>query len=190
MKYRVTPCFVYRARVIVRGNLSSLLGSVMDARGLRGADQHADRGYEFVSCPNRSLSPKQQQLVFWGVVIPCMAIAIFFAGLGYWLVLPFAGFEIGLLAWAFENIRVHGGDYESITIQGDRLDLEWRYAGNTGHRVFNTYWTQAECVCEQHENRCRFCVRSHGESIELGRFLNDQDRIKLAQTVRANLLKK
>lgn len=162
----------------------------MDAHDFREGDQYVERGYEFISCPNRSLSPKQQQLVFWSVAIPCMVIAIIFAGLGYWLVLPFAGLEIGLLAWAFENLRKHDSDYESITIHGDRLDLEWRYAGETGHRVFNTHWTQAECVCEQHENRCRFCVRSHGESIELGRFLNDQDRIKLAQTVRASLLKK
>mgnify|MGYP002336357688 FL=1 len=162
----------------------------MDARGVREAGQFSGRGYEFVSCPNRSLSPKQQQRVFWVVAIPCIVIAVVFAGLGYWLVLPFAGLEIGLLAWAFERLRRHDGDYESITIDGDRLDLAWRYAGETGHREFNTHWAQAECVCEQHQNRCRFRVRSHGESIELGRFLNDQDRIKLAQSVRANLLKK
>ena len=165
-------------------------GSVMNAHGLRGVDRQVGLGYEFVSCPNRSLSPKQQHLVLWGVAIPCMTIAIIFAGLGYWLVLPFAGFEIGLLAWAFESLRRHDADYESITIQGDRLELAWRYAAETGHREFNTHWTQAECVCEPNENRCRFCVRSHGESIELGRFLSDQDRIKLAQSVRANLLKK
>ena len=163
---------------------------VMDARGVRGGEQFSGLGYEFVSCPNRSLSPKQQQVVFWGVAIPCMVIAAIFAGLGYWLVLPFAGFEIGLLAWAFEHLRRHDSDYESITIHGDRLELTWRYAGETGRREFNTYWTQAECVCEQHENHCRFRVRSHGESIELGRFLNDQDRIKLAQSVRASLLRK
>lgn len=161
----------------------------MDACGLRRIDQDSGRHYEFVSCPNRSLSPKQQQRVFWGVAISCMTIALVFAGLGYWLVLPFAGLEIGLLAWAFDSLREHDSDYESITIHGDRLDLAWRYAGEAGHREFNTHWTQAECVCEQHENRCRFHVRSHGESIELGRFLSDQDRIKLAQSVRASLLR-
>jgi len=162
----------------------------MEARGLRGVDQKVGEDYAFISSPNRSLNPKQQRLVFWGVAIPCMGIAIIFAGLGYWLMLPFAGFEIGLLAWAFESLRAHDGDYEAITIHGDRLVLEWREAGFTRRRELNTHWTQAECVCGQNGTRCRFCVRSHGEAIELGRYLNDHGRIKLAQAVRANLPRK
>lgn len=162
----------------------------MSTHGLREVDRQVGSDYEFVSCPNRSLSPKQQHLVWWGVAFPCMTIAGIFAVLGYWLVLPFAGFEIGLLAWAFGRLRTHDGDYESITIHGDRLQLAWRYAAETGHREFNTHWVHAECVCASDENRCRFRLRSHGESIELGRFLNDQDRMKLAQSVRAGLLKK
>ena len=159
----------------------------MEARGLTGVDQSALGDYVFVSRPNRSLSPRQQWLVFWGVALPCMGIASIFAGLGYRLMLPFAGLEVGLLAWAFESLRAHDADYESITIQGDHLILEWRDAGRMSRRDWNTHWTQAECVCEQNENKCRFCVKSHGEEIELGRFLDDQGRIKLAQAVRANL---
>jgi uncharacterized membrane protein len=159
----------------------------MEARGLTGVDQSALGDFVFVSRPNRSLSPRQQGLVFWGVALPCMGIASIFAGLGYWLMLPFAGLEVGLLAWAFESLRTHDADYESITIQGQRLILEWRDAGLMCRREWNTYWTQAECVCEHDEYKCRFCVTSHGEAIELGRYLNDQGRIKLAQAVRANL---
>ena len=161
----------------------------MEACGLSGEDQKTLEGYEFISGPNRSLSLRQRQLAFWGVAVPCMGIALFFASLGYWLMLPFAGLEIGLLAWAFESLRVHDEDYESITIQGDRLSLAWRNAGKTHSRELNTHWTQVECVCEQGENQCRFGLRSHGETIELGRYLDDQSRIKLAKTVRATLSK-
>ena len=159
----------------------------MEARGLTGVDQSARGDYVFVSRPNRSLNSRQQWLVFWGVALPCMGIASIFAGLGYWLVLPFAGLEIGLLAWAFESLRAHDADYESITIQGQRLILEWRDAGQMRRREWNTYWTKAECVCEQNEHNCRLCVISHGEAVELGRYLDDQGRIKLAEAVRANL---
>ena len=161
----------------------------MEACGLRGEDQKAAEGYEFVSGPNRSLSLKQRQFAFWGVAAPCMGIALFFASMGYWLMLPFAGLEIGLLAWAFESLRAHDEDYESITIRGDRLSLAWREAGATHSRELNTHWTQVECVCEQGENQCRFCLHSHGETIELGRYLDDQSRIKLAKTVQATLSK-
>ena len=161
----------------------------MEALGVTGVNQGALGNYVFVTRPNRSLNPRQQWLVFWGVAIPCLGIASIFAGFGYWLMLPFAGLEVGLLAWAFESLRAHDADYESITIQGDHLILEWRDASRTSRRDWNTHWTQAECVCEQNENKCRFCVKSHGEEIELGRFLDDQGRIKLAQAVRANLSK-
>ncbi len=160
---------------------------VMEACGIRGEDQIAVNDYEFVSCPNRSLSPWQQRLAFWGLALPCMGIAGFFASLGYWLMMPFAGLEVGLLAWAFENIHAHDEDYESIKINGDRLLLEWHRAGKTHKRELNTHWAKAKCVCEQFENNCRFCVHSLGEAIELGRYLNDQGRIKLAEALRVNL---
>lgn len=162
----------------------------MEARGLLDVDHRTTVDYAFISRPNRSLNPVQQRLVFWGVAIPCMGIASIFAGMGYWLMLPFAGLEMGLLAWAFENLRAHNEDYESITIQGDRLIVECREAGQKSRREMNTHWTQAECVCEQNENKCQFCVRSHGEAIELGRYLDDQGRIKLAKAIRANLSRK
>lgn len=159
----------------------------MEACGTTGVVQDALGDYVFISRPNRSLSPRQQGVVFWSVALPSMGIASVFAGLGYWLVLPFAGLEIGLLAWAFQNLRAHDADYEAIMIQGARLILEWRDAGQVDRREWNTHWTHAECVCEHHEHKCRFCVTSHGEAIELGRYLDDQGRIKLAREVRAKL---
>lgn len=161
-------------------------GSDREILGLSNAVQGTG-DYDFFSRPNRSLSPVQQRWVFWGVALPCMGIAVFFAALGYWLMLPFAGFEIGLLAWAFDSLREHDGDYESITIRGDCLCLEWREAGKTYHRDLNTLWTSVESSCEQAESRCRFCLRSSGETTELGRFLSDQGRLKLAEAVRAKL---
>lgn len=159
----------------------------MDARGFTDVNQSAAGDYVFMSRPNRSLRPRQLRWAFWGVALPCMGIASFFAGLGYWLMLPFAGLEIGLLAWAFERMRAHDADYESITIQGQRLILEWCDAGHTCRREWNTYWTRAECVCEHHQHVCRLCVISHGEAVELGRYLDDEGRIQLAQTIRAKL---
>ena len=43
-------------------------------------------------------------MTFWSLVILCFGTAIAFAVQGYWLVLPFAGLEIGLLAWALESL--------------------------------------------------------------------------------------
>lgn len=157
----------------------------MEALGIPGLNRRANQDYEFVSRPNRSLSPLQQRLVFWSLAIPCMGIAGFFAALGYWLMLPFAGIEVGVLAWAFENLREHDRDYESVSISGDCLRIEGHELGKTWHRELNVHWTRVDCICERGENLCRLSVRSHGETIELGRYLNDQGRMELAATLRS-----
>ena len=41
--------------------------------------------------------------------------------LGYWPVMPFAGLEMGVLAWAFEVIRRRELDYENLVIDRDRV---------------------------------------------------------------------
>ena len=182
------PCLVYlRCSVVLFDALRHLHRATMEACGITGGNQVAPVNYVFVSRPNRSMTPRQQSLVFWSVALLCLGYASVFAGLGYWLVLPFAGLEIGVLAWAFQSMRAHDADYESITIQGQRLLLEWRDAGQVDRREWNTCWTRAECVCQYQDHQCHFCVSSHGEAIELGRYLDDQGRIQLARTVRANL---
>jgi uncharacterized membrane protein len=146
-----------------------------------------DGEFEFISRPNRSLTRAQQQQVFWGLAGVCFAIASVFAALGYWLVLPFAGLEIGLLAWAFEAIRARESDFESVTIRGDTLILEWHDGKRSGRREMNRHWARVICHCRR-SGRCRVSLRSHGRETELGQFLSDEGRLALAQMLRRQLL--
>ena len=146
-----------------------------------------DGEFEFISRPNRSLTRAQQQRVFWGLAGVCFGIASAFAALGYWLVLPFAGLEIGLLAWAFEAIRARESDYESVTIRGDTLVLEWHEGKRSGRREMNRHWARVICHCRR-PGRCRLSLRSHGRETEVGHFLNDEGRLALAQMLRKQLL--
>lgn len=148
---------------------------------------HAREGhgvFVFSSRPNRSLSRAQQRAVFWVVAIPCLGFAAFFAVLGYWLTLPFAGLEVGLLAWAFESLREREGDFETITLEDDRMILEWRAAGVSGRREFNRHWVSVVCECGGGDHDCRLGLRSHGITVALGRHLTDLDRRTLATRLR------
>lgn len=146
-----------------------------------------DGEFEFISRPNSSLTRVQRQRVFWGLAGLCFAIASAFAALGYWLVLPFAGLEIGLLAWAFEAIRGRESDFESVTIRGDTLILEWHDGQRSGRREMNRQWARVICQCRR-SGRCRVSLRSHGKETELGQFLSDEGRLALARTLRQQLL--
>lgn len=144
--------------------------------------------FVFRSCPNCSLSRSHERWVFWSLAVTTFAGASVFAALGYWLVLPFAGLEIGLLAWAFEALRRRAGSYETLTIDGDLLLLEWRSgAGTEQRREMNRQWARVECDCGAPGKNCHVRLCSHGRATEVGQFLSDEARLHLAATLRRQL---
>lgn len=143
--------------------------------------------FVFQSRPNHSLTRPQERLVFWSLAALCFATAIGFAWLGYWLILPFAGLEIGLLAWAFKVLRSREGDYESLIMEGDVVVLEW-HSGNQGERrELNRQWARVECSCRTPGRNCRLSVCSHGRATDVGQYLSDEEKLQLAAAIRSRL---
>ncbi|WP_296814037.1 DUF2244 domain-containing protein [Thiobacillus sp.] len=133
------------------------------------------------------MTHRQQQLVLWSLATVCFVTASGFALLGYWLILPFAGLEIGLLAWALETLRSREGDYETLTIEGDVIVLEW-HAGTYGERrEMNRQWARVICDCGTSGRNCRLSLSSHGRETKVGQYLSDEARLQLAATLRRKL---
>lgn len=143
--------------------------------------------FVFKSNPNHSLTRSQERRVFWGLAVLLCAAPGVFALMGYWLMLPFAGLEVGLLAWAFKTLRCREGDYEMLVIDGDMVVLECRVGGCSERRELNRQWARVECNCRTPGRNCRLSVSSHGRATELGQYLNDEERLKLAATLRSKL---
>lgn len=80
------------------------LFSSMEQMNANGGALSPAGAFVFYSRPRCSLTCTQERMTFWSLVILCFGAAIAFAVQGYWLVLPFAGLEIGLLAWALESL--------------------------------------------------------------------------------------
>lgn len=154
---------------------------------MKGVTHGSEGAFVFHSCPRCSLTRTQERLVFWGLAVPCFGVAIGFATLGYWLILPFAGFEVGLLAWALEALRNREDNYETLTIDGDRVVLEWREGKCKGRREMNRHWVRVLCHCATSDRNCRLSVRSHGRDTEVGHYLSDEARLQLAATLRSRL---
>jgi len=143
--------------------------------------------FVFQSRPNHSLTHSQQRFVFWSLAGVCLATSSGFALLGYWLILPFAGLEIGLLAWALGALRSQEGDYETLTIEGDVVVLEW-HAGTSGERrEMNRQWARVVCDCRTPGRDCRLSLSSHGRETKVGQYLSDEARLQLAATLRRKL---
>lgn len=143
--------------------------------------------FVFHSRPRCSLTRVQARQVFWALAGVSFGAAIAFSALGYWMILPFAGLEIGILAWAFEAIRGREGDYETLTIDGDAVVLEWSNGRRQGRRVLNRQWMRVEFDCATPGRNCRLSVRSHGQGSEVGQYLSDEARLQLAATLRHRL---
>ena len=143
--------------------------------------------FVFQSRPHFSLTRARERLVFWSLAALCLTAPLVFAAMGYWMMLPFAGLEIAVLAWAFAVLRRREGDYEILVIDGDEVVLERHAGGRNERRVLNRRWAQVDCACAAPGTHCRLALRSHGRATELGTYLSDADRVKLAAVLRSRL---
>jgi uncharacterized membrane protein len=133
-------------------------------------------GFSLVARRNNSLSSGGRLLAFFFIFVVSVGIAIAFALLGAWPILPFAGLEMLVLFLAFRYVDRHAADYERIAIDGDRVAVESFEAGRTRHHEFNRSW--ARLVVDDGGNR--LALRSHGRELEIGRFVGAERRIEIA----------
>ena len=140
-----------------------------------------------IARPNCSLSLNGKILVVVSLCIITFSSAAFFAALGAWPILPFAGLEMLLLALAFYQIACHERDYERITFEGDSVVLDIRDNVRSFHAEYNRYWAQVELHCRSVGMQCSLALWSHGRSTQLGRHLTDGQREQLALELQKRL---
>lgn len=137
--------------------------------------------------PNVSLSARNRLLSFLLIAGATLAIALFFALHGVWMVLPFAGLEIAVLGWAFYHLHCHARDFERITVDDNHVLIETRDYKRSYRTELQRYWARLIVRTTPVTRRARLYVRSHGREIEIGRFMNDEERAQVARQMRACL---
>ena len=142
-----------------------------------------ETGYTFTARRNNSLSSSGRLFAFGLVATVSLGIAVAFAYLGAWLILPFAGVELLVLWCAFRFIERHANDYERLTIREDVVQIEVAEIGRVRRFQFNRWWAQV--ICE--DNGRLLALRSHGREIEFGRHLTVEQRRLVAGALRARL---
>ena len=142
-----------------------------------------DAGYTFTARRNNSLSSCGRILAFGFIAFSSLVIAVVFAFLGAWLILPFAGLELLVLGWAFRCMERLACDYERLTIAGDLLLVELAEVGRVRRLQFNRWWAQV--VCEPDGRR--LALRSHGRQVEFGRHLTSEQRRLVAVVLKNRL---
>jgi uncharacterized membrane protein len=143
-----------------------------------------------ISRRNDSLGPRMRWSVFASLCAVSFGLALGFAALGAWMVLPYSAAEMGLLYFAWRWFERHTGDWERVAVTGDRVIVERECAGVRSRREFNRYWTRLEIDAGARVRAPRLALRSEGESVRFGDTLPVHERESVARDLRRALAKR
>lgn len=138
--------------------------------------------------PNRALTASQALGCFALLAVSCLGVGVYFALLGFWPVLPFAGLEVALLAYALRASWREGDDREQIAIDDQRVVIDRRRRGEVSKYRFPRPWVKLALKANpsrHYPSRLMFVHR--GDQVEVGRCLTEPERQSLARRLRSIL---
>ena len=133
--------------------------------------------------PNCSLSETGRLLFFCVMSFFSLVVGVSFALLGAWLIFPFVGLEVLGLGWALYHVSCHTGDYECIVVSGDEVVVETRSYKAIHQIKLQRHWVRVVVDAAVGQGRCRVWLRACGQEVEVGRFYDDDGRLKLSQQI-------
>ncbi len=134
--------------------------------------------------PNRSATWQQTKWVIFVMVFIVMVIALAWSFVGAWIVLPFAGAEVGLFAllmykvskFTYSNQTIHVREHQVSIASGYR---KHRQIVDLHRKSLHVYYSETD----NHWHLPLITFRSDEESIVVGNFLNLEDRQELKQVL-------
>lgn len=135
----------------------------------------------FLIQPNQSLTSYGMAMFFAIALAVSMTIATGFALAGAWPIMPFAGLEMLALGLALRMCARKARRYELIAIDDDRIEIRRAAGGPRESFSFQRYWAQVRLMPPVNRSHAsRLLIRSHGRSVEVGSWLDEQERRELA----------
>jgi uncharacterized membrane protein len=138
---------------------------------------------QIVVRPNRSLTWRGNLMFLAVIAAVSLAVASGFALLGYWIVLPFAGLELAALAVGLYVVGHRLSRCEVITVEGDTVEIETGYRYPQERKQFLRSWVTVDRRT-QGLHHSRLLLRSHGEEVELGACLAEDEKSVLEKELR------
>ncbi len=139
-------------------------------------------GSGFIVMPNRAMSWSALVTIYLMITTVTLTVGVTFYLLGYTLILPFSGLEVLALGIALYISAWRGGVQEVILFTDDSVLVERGHRQPEQRYEFQRAWVNF--VLERSWNSwypSRLLLRSHGRQLEIGRFLNEQERQGLAR---------
>ena len=138
-----------------------------------------------VLTPNNSATWRFNMAVWASLAFIAACISTIFLFMGLWLVFPFSGLEVLALYAGLHYVASRNGKTEAITFRDDKVIIE--KGRNCSERIWEYQRSWAKIFVKSPAFRGypkRIFIRSHGNELELGEFLNKQDKERLIRKLK------
>ncbi len=135
--------------------------------------------------PNCSLKPAGAMLFFTSTCLFSLGFALFFVFQGFWPVLPFWALEMLALGAAL-NASMRRRKYsQTVLITDSRISLVTRSRHGAQKQEFARHWAKVRLRSPpRRHGLSRLTIESRGRAYEVGSFLTEEDRRRLAERLR------
>jgi uncharacterized membrane protein len=150
-------------------------------------DEQSDVG-RIVLTPNRSWTWRANLLFVATLAGVSLAVALAFCLQGLWMILPFTVLEQAVLLGALYYCVRRTHTTEVLVLSRNRLIFERGIRRPTLRRAFERYFARFVVEPPTHRwGRRRVALACRGETLEIGRFLGDEDRELLIRALRRTI---
>ena len=135
--------------------------------------------------PNHSSTWRNNKLVLLAISVPSLGIAIGFAFLGAWPILPFAGLELAALGSALYYVNWKLQYRHVITLCHERLRIDKGFYAPRQSWEFEREDSSLAVTPESHPwDGPGITLHNRSESVAVGEFLNREDSLELLKLLR------
>ena len=143
-----------------------------------------DKGFCLILQPNCSANWQMNKQIILGVGLVSTLVALGFAAIGAWLILPFAGLELLALSGSLYWVNLHQNYRQILWLEQGHIRIEkGYYRPNESWR-----WALAEVavhVSDDDASRAlSICLSQGASNVEIGEFLTREDSQRLLATLR------
>ena len=135
--------------------------------------------------PNCSLNRAGAVLVFTSICLFSLGFTLFFAFHGYWPVLAFWALEMLALGLALRLSMQRGKCSQTVLITDSQISLVTRSRRGAQKQEFARHWAKVRLRSPpRRHGTSLLTIESRGRAYEVGSFLTEEDRCRLAERLR------
>ncbi|WP_417767040.1 DUF2244 domain-containing protein [Stappia sp.] len=138
--------------------------------------------------PYRSLGPAGFRVLMLFICGICLLAGLVFLSLGAWPVFGFLGLDILLVFFAFRWNYKAARAFEEVQVSRTEIRIrKVRASGREQLFTCNPFWARLHLREEEDEGVTRITLTARNRAIDIGGFLNPEDRTSFAGALRSAL---